>query len=186
MHRLRGWEGRAATWLVQKRQPCRLLLACASCGQVGGGWAQQVGGLKSIRWYVASPRCQPALLCHRWLSALRRNAEEPPLKPDPRRHWVELAAVGGACCSAVFLGWECKSGDAARGGERRGAAAAEVAAYRSPGYFRAATVRCRGQERLRNAEEDLLPHLQPTAARGTSPTTARANGRQHHRGPDAL
>lgn len=88
-------------------------------GGVGGGRgrAQQVGGLKSIRWYVASRRCQPALLCHRRLSTPHRNAEGPRLKPDPHRHWVELAAVGGACCSAVFLGWECKSGDVGRGGE---------------------------------------------------------------------
>lgn len=123
-HHFHGWKGCAATRLVQKCQPCHLLLACARCGLLGGGWAQQVGGLKAIRWYVASPHCQPALLCHRRLSALRRNAEEPLLKPDPHRHWVELAVMGGACRSAVFLGWECKSGDAARskgamGGQQR-------------------------------------------------------------------
>lgn len=87
---------------------CKVWTAWRGLGPAGRG-------LKTILWYVASPRCQPALLCHRRLSALRRNVEEPLLKPDPHRHWVELAVVGGACRSAVFLGWECKSGDVARG-----------------------------------------------------------------------
>lgn len=57
-----------------------------------------------------------------------------------------------------------------------------VALYRSQGYFRAATVRCRGQERLRNAKRIFFRTFNPLLHAAHPPTAARVNGRQRHRG----
>lgn len=53
-------------------------------GWCGGWWGLGAAGRRpEIHPPVRVITSLPALLCHRRLSALRWNAEEPPLKPDP-------------------------------------------------------------------------------------------------------
>lgn len=134
---------------------------------VGGGWAQQVGG-PEIHPPVRGITSLPALLCHRRLSALRWNAEEPPLKPDP------APSPGRALSRGRSLPLCCFSWKGVQVGRRRGRGGrwwsgggvaagglAEVVPYRWTGYFSVAAVRCRGRVRLRNAERIFFHTFNP-------------------------
>lgn len=137
--------------LLHKRRPAACWPHPQGVAGWCGGWAQQVGGLKSIRGITSLP----ALLCQRRLSALRWNAEGPPLKPDPAPSPGRARSRGRSLPLGSFS-WKgvqvVRHGVGVGGGGLEGpVGVVGVVPYWGTGYFRVAAVRCRGRVRLRNA-----------------------------------